>query len=246
MALELMDEHEQGELVRNWLRQNAVAILVGVVAGLALILGWQQYQSYKRTSSAEAQSGYRAFSAAMDKKDEEAAKKAADALRAGHKDSPYATFAALRQAQSAAEKGDAKAAADALQWAHDNAGLEPLAELAMLRLVRAKIAAGDAEGALALVNKVTDEGYKPVALELRGDALAALGRKDEARAAYEESLTLLDQFSRERNFIEMKRDDLATTAVATAPAKPAAPVAPTTAPAAPSPAASPAADGAKS
>jgi predicted RNA polymerase sigma factor len=65
-----------------------------------------------------------------------------------------------------------------------------------------------------------------------------LNRGAEARTAYDEALTLLDPGSPERNFVEMKRDDLPEAAVAATPAAPAA--------ATPAPAASPAPEGAKS
>jgi predicted negative regulator of RcsB-dependent stress response len=245
MALELMDEHEQGELVRNWLRQNAVAILVGIVAGLGLIIGWQQYQANKRSAAGEAQAGYRTFTEALEKNDAAAAKKAADALRGKFAESPYATFAALRQAKDAVQKGEAKAAVESLEWARTHAPLPALAELATLRLARARLDSGDAKAALALLGEVKDEGYKAAVSELRGDALVALARKDEARKAYDEALTLLDPTSREREFVEMKRDDLP---LAAAPAQPAVPVTPAAAPsAAPAvPAAAQAAEEAKS
>jgi predicted negative regulator of RcsB-dependent stress response len=44
MAIELMDEHEKGEHVRAWLRQNGSAIVTGVALGLAAIFGWQWWQ----------------------------------------------------------------------------------------------------------------------------------------------------------------------------------------------------------
>lgn len=246
MALELMDEHEQGELVRNWLRQNAVAILVGVLAGLALIVGWQQWQAHQRDSSAAAQLGFKSYAEAVDKKDVEAAKKSAADLRAKFADSPYATFAALRQAQEATRSGDGKAAVEALEWARANAPMVQLKELATLRLARAKLGVGAAQEALTLIGDVKDEGYKAMVAELRGDAFVALNRAPEARTAYDEALTLLDPNSPERNFVEMKRDDLPEGAVAAASAAPAPAAPATTAPATPAPAASPAPEGAKS
>ena len=51
MAIELLNEHEQSELVRNWIRQNAGSILVGILIGLGLIVGWQQWQRMQRSQS---------------------------------------------------------------------------------------------------------------------------------------------------------------------------------------------------
>jgi predicted negative regulator of RcsB-dependent stress response len=44
--------------------------------------------------------------------------------------------------------------------------------------------------------------------ELRGDALVALGRKDEARTAYTDALTNLDANAPNHAFLEMKLNDL--------------------------------------
>ena len=45
MAIDdLLDEHEQGEKVRSWLRENGIGLIGGVILGLALIGGWQWWQ----------------------------------------------------------------------------------------------------------------------------------------------------------------------------------------------------------
>ena len=42
MAIDdLLDEHEQGERVRTWLRKNALGILGGLARGIAAIYGWR-------------------------------------------------------------------------------------------------------------------------------------------------------------------------------------------------------------
>ncbi|WP_159096075.1 tetratricopeptide repeat protein, partial [Xanthomonas fragariae] len=55
MAIDdLLDEHEQGERVRSWLRKNGAGLVGGVVVGLALILGWQWWQKLTNTQLVEA------------------------------------------------------------------------------------------------------------------------------------------------------------------------------------------------
>jgi len=39
MAFDVLDEHEQGELVQKWLRENAMSIAIGIALGLILIFG---------------------------------------------------------------------------------------------------------------------------------------------------------------------------------------------------------------
>jgi len=65
MALdELLDEHEQGEKVRTWLKENALGLVGGLVLGLALIGGgkwWTQRQHEARVALGAV--GERAFRA---------------------------------------------------------------------------------------------------------------------------------------------------------------------------------------
>ena len=45
MAIDdLLDEHEQSEKVRTWLRENGAGLIGGIALGLALIGGWQWWQ----------------------------------------------------------------------------------------------------------------------------------------------------------------------------------------------------------
>ncbi|HWS76897.1 MAG TPA: hypothetical protein VN205_00815, partial [Thermomonas sp.] len=45
MALDdLLDEHEQSERVRSWVRNNALGLIGGVGLGLGAIAGWQWWQ----------------------------------------------------------------------------------------------------------------------------------------------------------------------------------------------------------
>ena len=45
MALDdLLDEHEQSERVRSWIRSNALGLIGGIGLGLGAIAGWQWWQ----------------------------------------------------------------------------------------------------------------------------------------------------------------------------------------------------------
>jgi predicted negative regulator of RcsB-dependent stress response len=117
MALELMNDHEQSELVRNWLRQNVGSILVGVLIGLGLIVGWQQWQRMQRTQAQQAQIDYRELVKAVDAGKPEDAAKLATTLRSDHAKSAYASLSALRDAADAVKRGELDAAATSLEWA---------------------------------------------------------------------------------------------------------------------------------
>ena len=209
MAIELMDEIEQGEIVRNWLKQNLSAIVIGVLGGIGLIIGWQQFKGMQVSHAGEAQEQYLALSEAIEKKDAAATAKLQALMRDKYSDTPYAVFAALNAAREAVAKGDVATAEKELTWARDQAEVEPLQDLATMRLARVKLAKGDAKGAIDLVAGIASDAYKSLAAELKGDALVVLKRDAEAVAAYDEALTAMDATASNREFVQMKRDDLA-------------------------------------
>ncbi len=231
MAIEDLDEHEQGERVRKWLGQNGGSIILGICVGIAGLAGWQYWQQAARERTQAAQVEYQALVDAEESKDAEAAAKAAATLRKDFSSTPYGVFAALSQSRDAVGKGDLAAAEEALQWARGiDVDLPALQELVTVRLAQVKLAQGQAQAVLDLLKDDTSAGFKGVVSELRGDALVVLGRIDDARAAYEDALAALDAGSPQRNFVEMKRDDLAAAVATAAPAPiaPAAPAAPQT------------------
>lgn len=214
MAFDVLDEHEQGELVQKWLRENAMAIATGIGIGLALIFGWQQWQTHKATAAAAASAQFQALTEAVTAKKDEDAQKVAAAIRSEYPQSIYSVFAALQQADLAVQKGDLNGAAEQLAWAREHAKTSPLQWLIDLRSARIKLAQGDAAAALKLADGVGADNYVALAGELRGDALAKLGRNDEARKAYEAVLAATDTQGVDRNLLQMKLDNLGASAPA--------------------------------
>jgi predicted negative regulator of RcsB-dependent stress response len=229
MAIEDLDEHEQGERVRKWLGQNGGSIVLGICVGIAGLAGWHYWEQAARERTQAAQVEYQAFIDAEESKDVEAAAKAAATLRKDFSDTPYGVFAALKQSRDAVGKGDLAAAEEPLQWARGiDLDLPALEELVIVRLAQIKLAQGQAQAVLDLLKGDTSKGFKGVVADLRGDALVVLGRIDDARSAYEDALAALDAGSPQRSFVEMKRDDLAApVATAAAPTPTPAPAAPT-------------------
>jgi predicted negative regulator of RcsB-dependent stress response len=183
--MDIYDQHEQGERVRSWLKDNGTAIVSGVAIGLAAIFGYHQWQGHRINQAHTAAELYEGSRQAADA---EAATPEADAargqLRGEHGRSGFAILAALEQAQSQLHAGDAEGAAATLTWARDQAREPALRSLAALRLSRLQLAAGQGDEALASLEAVTGDGFTAERAELRGDVLVQLGRIEEARAAY--------------------------------------------------------------
>lgn len=203
-----MDEHEQGELVRSWLRQNGGAILGGVAIGLAGLLGWQWWQGSQMQHKYDAAATYQAFEQASQSGDNAAMEQLAGELGDRFARTPYATLALLEFADVKLTAGDLDGARDAYVKA---AGASPdpaLASLVHLRLARVELAAGKAEDALSHLARIPADDYTGLVAELRGDALMALGRTDEAGDAYQDALTALETGAPNRFIVEMKMADM--------------------------------------
>jgi predicted negative regulator of RcsB-dependent stress response len=196
MAIDdLLDEHEQSERVRSWLRSNAAGLIGGVALGLGIIFGWHWWQQREQAGQAAAGQQYEAAIAAVEAKD--LAK--AQAAVAGLGEGLFAGLARLELAKAQADAGQRDAAIATLRAIKVD---DPaFAAVVHARLARLLIEAGQAEDALKLTGN-TSEGA--TLLEVRGDALTALGRRDEARAAYEQALTRLDVAAPQRRLIELK------------------------------------------
>ena len=222
MAFDVLDEHEQGELVRKWVRENWLSIVIGIGLGLVLLFGVQQWRTHRASRNMDAATLYDALGADMTKKDYDAAKAIAVKLKSDHAASPYAVFAAMREADIAAQKGDLDNAYASLDWAWQHASIDALKAPVGINLVRVQLARGKAQEALDLLGKLPSGGFEASGAQLRGDALAALGRKDEARAAYNAALAKLGPGVPDHDLVEMKLSELGPASTSDTPTKPGA------------------------
>lgn len=200
MAIDdLLDEHEQSERVRNWLRQNGAGILGGVVLAIAAISGWQWWQNQQVAKLAEANQRYDAVTRSLRSDNLEQAAKDVAALEAG-KASIYRDLAVLELAKAQVEAGKHEDAIATLR------GLKVEGEFKRLidqRVARLLIEAGKADEALSLLK----DGDDSASLEIRGDALMAQAKRDEARELYSKALVTLDSAAPQRRLLETKLMD---------------------------------------
>jgi predicted negative regulator of RcsB-dependent stress response len=214
MAFEDYDEYEQGEQVRKWIKENGIAVAVGVVLALGLIFGYRQWKVHTANHQMQAAASYADLQTALSNDNPSATSGALGNLRKDFGDTPYAAFGAAAVAQYDAGKGKLKDAGENLQWAVDHSGDPALRALFTVRLARVDLALGEPHKALALLGGAANGDYPALVNELRGDALLKLGRSDAARSAYEAALAALDKNTPERQVLKMKLDDLTQPKVA--------------------------------
>jgi len=194
----LLNEHEQSERVRSWLRSNAPGIIGGIALGLAAIAGWNWWQSQREQAAQATSQTYMQAVQAF-----EAGKLPADQGRAilsqlQQGNPALATLAGLQLAKAQLEAGKRDEAIATLRGLREiPADLQPLWQE---RLARLLIDAGKPREALPLLGNERE----PAILDALGDARFALGDKTGAQAAYRKALALLDVAAPQHRLLEMK------------------------------------------
>lgn len=192
---ELLDEHEQSERVRNWLRNNSAGLIGGVALGLAAIYGWIWWTGKAETERMQASDAYQALQDQV----KAGQLKEAQAKAGELKGKAYAVLAALDLAKAQVDAGQRDAAIATLKAA--DTGDSMLAPVVAQRLARLMIDAGKHDEALKLIAENADDA---AAQEIRGDALYAQGKMEQARTAYGKALNKLDVAARQRRMVELK------------------------------------------
>lgn len=195
---DLLNEHEQSERVRNWVRNNALGIFGGIAFGLALIVGWQWWQGQQLKGqmalNARFDETVRMYASGAVPQDK--GKAALQALANGNP--TLGTLAALQLART---QVDAERAEDAIATLRGLGKVDPdLQPVVHERLARLLIDTGKARDALALL----DDERNPAMLDVRGDAQFVLGDRAKAREAYLKALALVDVGDPQHQLLTMK------------------------------------------
>jgi predicted negative regulator of RcsB-dependent stress response len=195
---DLLNEHEQSERVRNWVRSNALGILGGILAGLALIGGWQWWQGQQLKGRMALNERFdetvRVYASGAVPQDK--GKAALQALADGNP--TLGTLAALQLARA---QVDAERVEDAIATLRGLDKVDPdLQPVVRERLARLLIDTGKAKDALALL----DDERNPAMLDVRGDAEFLLGDRARARASYLKALALVDVGDPQHQLLTMK------------------------------------------
>lgn len=208
MAFEDYDEYEQGEQVRKWIRENGIAIVVGVLLALVLIFGYRKWQTHTADHQVQAASQFAVVQHAVQGDNTQSMSAALGDLQKNYANTPYAALGSAAVAEYQVGKDDLKAATQNLEWAVAHSDQPALKSLFTLRLARVLIAQDQAQQALKELDGIPAGDYAAIAAELRGDAQLKLGKTDAAHSAYQNAIAKLDKDAPERNEVQMKLDNL--------------------------------------
>ncbi|MFT4655168.1 MAG: putative negative regulator of RcsB-dependent stress response [Kangiellaceae bacterium] len=193
-------EEQQIHAIKQFWKDNGMAIIAGAVIGFGLLWGWRFYNDSQIAAKEQASAAY---NASLESLVAEQNNEKLSAFVTQQNDSGYAPLAALILAQKAVEKEDYESAKSSLETAI--AGDQVIADIARLRLANLHLQLNETEQALAVLAAVESTAFANQVEELKGDALIAKGDFDGAQNAY----TLAMAKSPNNPSLKMKQDNIA-------------------------------------
>ena len=208
MAVYDLEEQDKLEDLKAWWKQWGNGIAGAVVAVCVGVIGVQGWRWWSQHQAAQASVLYSAVNTAVRANDVPKAKDAMAQLADKYGGTGYTPRAALLVAALLFESGDKTGAKAQLASIIDRDAEDELKQIARLRLAAIFFDDKQYDDALRTLDAKHDEPFTGIYADVRGDILAAAGRTDEARMAYQTALARLDAKSPYRNFVQVKLDTL--------------------------------------
>lgn len=203
---EFLSEKEQIEQIRNWWRENGWYLIGGMALAALGYLGWNQYQAYRDNRAEQASALYVRLQQTVED-DREGADELLAQLINEYPASAYADQARLLMA-SKQLISDPGQAATYLRTVMEDSRDPGLAFIARLRLARVLTYQQSYDAALEVLDVAEPGEFAARVSELKGDVYAAMGDNEAARSAYSDALGAAGTQSLDRNFVQMKLNDL--------------------------------------
>jgi predicted negative regulator of RcsB-dependent stress response len=208
-----LDSHEDDDLekIKQWWKENGTAVILGISLGLAAIFGWRGWQMYQQNQGESAshlyQQAYNQFRQGQGTE----ARTTTERLLMEYSNSTYASLASLLlAAHQASAKGQPQAAIAHLDWVIHNSKLDALKELAQLRKASILLAENQADKALAIVDGHVSDAFKPAYMALKGDIFLKQGDSTKAQEFYQQAMQAQEMLGPQRQWLELKLNDLGT------------------------------------
>ena len=200
-------EDEQVEKLKTWLRENGMAIVLGIVIGVGGLSGYRFWVHHQETTAAAASQHFSQLIEALESGNGETVEEHANALINEYDNTEYAQMARLALASHHVGEGEFDQAEQALQQVVGSAGNEALGFLARTRLAAVQLQLDRPDDALATLRVDFPAEFTARVEELRGDILSSQGKLAEAGDAYRKA-QLGDPGPANLDFLRQKLNDL--------------------------------------
>jgi len=186
MALDLEEQEQVDELKAYW-KKYGNYITKGVIAFFVLyglFQGWGYYQTKQSLSASEL---YQSI-VVLDEKNTKDIMQKSQSLMDDYSGTPYAGRAAILFAKASYLEGNKDRAKEKLEWAASHTKESGTESIALIQLGQILVEEKKYDEALKKANDVDNEGYLGLSNDLKGDILNAMGKKEDAKKAYQEAL----------------------------------------------------------
>jgi predicted negative regulator of RcsB-dependent stress response len=185
---DLLSEKEQIEQLRSWWSEYGGYVIGALGLGIALLVGYNFYQNSKLEAQLGGSAMYETLTSHVVAGDLEEAEGVADTLGTEYAGTSYAAQAKLAMARLYMDRNRDQDAADVLQELLDSEAGEALKHIARTRLARILLYQDEPQAVVDLLEGQVSEAFAATWSELLGDAYRALGRIEDAEAAYQQVL----------------------------------------------------------
>jgi len=180
-------ENEQREALGRFLADNGKALVIGVVIGIAALVGWRYWHNHQNDAMMASSASWQQVNTALTN---DASQQGVDAAQkfADMNDNNYGALTHMDLARYYVNKGNFAAAEQQLAKALTQTKEDNLQALINIRLARVQLQAKNVDGALKTLGNITHEGWSALVEDVRGDAQVIKGNNQAAREAYDKAL----------------------------------------------------------
>ncbi len=204
-----LSEKETIDELRQWWQENRWFVIGGLVLGVAILVGWNNWQAQRVESAAAASAQYERLVEQVADGNLDPAVSLSAELFDNYGSTPYAAQGRLAMARLYMDRGRDQDAANVLRPLAESSGDGVLQQIARLRLASILLYQEKPAEALELLGTPGDSAFAARFNDVIGDAHFALGNFADAAAAW--SRVLADENAQQTvntRFVRMKLDDL--------------------------------------
>lgn len=199
-----LSDEEKAEKIKQWWSENGVAVIGGLVLGIAGLFGWNWWTDRQEARAQAASEMYSAALSHVGAGQYTQAVAVASELAEKGRGTPYAAMAWTIMADAAVRQQDDTRAIHALEQAREAAHDRGYRQIVTLRLARHLVAADRLDEAETLLADVAAEAFAGLRAEIHGDIARARGQTERARQYYEEARAA----GLNTEFLRLKLDEL--------------------------------------
>ncbi len=183
----LLSPEEQDERAKQWLKDNGMALVMGVVLGLGAVYAFNAYKDQQIINAEEASALYSQIISSVKDSDNADIENRFAALKDEHAGSSYAAKAVLLRARqlSVSNLDDAL---NELEWVSNNTDELGIVHAARVRQAKVLIALERLDEAKILVETQPYDGFDSYYQEILGDIASMQDRFEEARSHYQNAI----------------------------------------------------------